>query len=196
MSRETLRVFFALELPSEARERAAKAAQALRAGVPRGVRWVPPENLHLTLKFLGDVDAAQVPRLIGRAEAKLWPVPPFEVELAGLGALPSVRSARVLWLGVRKGNREMARIARKLDAAAASIGVERERRPFQAHLTLGRLRERASPGERSGIGELIAAAEFEGGPPWEVNQVSLMRSTLTPSGAIYNRLASVELKGG
>lgn len=185
MSRETLRVFFALELPSEARERAAKAAQALRAGVPRGVRWVPPENLHLTLKFLGDVDAAQVPRLLGRAEAKLWPVPPFEVELAGLGALPSARSARVLWLGVRKGNREMARIARKLDAAAASIGVERERRPFQAHLTLGRLRPPAHVA--------LERLEAPRGIAFGVEEVILYESRLSPDGARYIPLARLPL---
>ncbi|MEE9280729.1 MAG: RNA 2',3'-cyclic phosphodiesterase [Myxococcota bacterium] len=185
MSDETLRAFFALELPAEARERAAEARQALRAAVPEGVRWVPSDNLHLTLKFLGDVGSREVPRLVARAEAKLQAIAPFELELTGFGALPNARAARVLWLGVGKGGRELARIARKLDAAAASIGVERERRPFRAHLTLGRLRRP----QRVQIERL----EAPGGIAFSVEEVILYESRLSSDGARYVPLARLPL---
>ena len=185
MSGETLRAFFALDLPSTARERAARAAVELRRAIPEGVRWVPAENLHLTLKFLGDVGERQVPRLVERAAAKLQPVPPFEVVLSGFGALPNARTARVVWLGVRKGGREMARIARKLDAAGASIGVERERRPFRAHLTLGRLRSPA----RAALERAVTPEEIS----FRVQEVVLYESRLSSDGARYSPLARLPL---
>ncbi len=185
MSVDTLRAFFALELPAAARDRAAEATLALHRAMPTGVRWTKPENLHLTLKFLGDVSAEQVPRLISRADAKLRRVPPFEVELAGFGALPNARAARILWLGVAKGSRETARIARKLDAAAASIGVERERRPFRAHLTVGRLR----PPARAPI----ESVEAPSGIAFCVEEVILYESRLSSEGARYILLARLPL---
>ena len=185
MSGETLRAFFALDLPSAVQVRAAQAAEELRRAVPEGVRWVPAENLHLTLKFLGDVGERQVPQLVERALAKLAPVSPFEVELSGFGALPNARTARVVWLGVSKGSREMARIARKLDAAGASIGVERERRPFRAHLTLGRLRSPARAAlERAATPEEIS---------FRVQEIVLYESRLSSDGARYSPLARLPL---
>ncbi len=185
MSDETLRAFFALDLPSSARECAERAALELRSAIPKGVRWVPAENLHLTLKFLGDVAARHVPSLVERALAKLAPVSPFEVALSDFGALPNARTARVVWLGVSQGSREMARIARKLDAAGASIGVERERRPFRAHLTLGRLRAPARvPLERAARPEEIS---------FRVQEVVLYESRVSSNGARYSPLARLPL---
>ena len=107
------------------------------------------------------------------------------MELTGFGALPDARAARVLWLGVGKGGRELARVARKLDAAAASIGVERERRPFQAHLTLGRLRRP----QRVRLERL----EAPGGIAFSVEEVILYESRLSSDGARYVPLARLPL---
>jgi 2'-5' RNA ligase len=143
MKGERARAFFAVELPEAARDVAIEAIDALARGCDADVRWVPAENLHLTVKFLGDVEVERLPELARRVAAKLVRERPFEVELAGLGAFPSARAARVLWLGIASGASELARLARKTDAAVARLGVPREHRPYRAHLTLGRLRSPA-----------------------------------------------------
>lgn len=185
MNRETLRAFFALELPSEVRDRVLEAASALRDAEPEGVRWIAAENLHLTLKFLGELEPEQVPRLVERASARLATIAPFEVELGAFGALPSARAARVLCLDVARGSRELARISRKLDAAAAALGVERERRPFRAHLTLGRLR---APRRVR-----LERAEAPDGIALRVEQVILYESRLSSDGPRYISLAHLSL---
>lgn len=185
---DRLRAFFAAALPPEARACAAEAVDRLRAAAPGGVRWVPAENQHLTLKFLGEIHEEHVDRLVERAGAKLAGAAPFEVSLAGFGAFPSAREARVLWLGVARGTGALAKLARKLDAAAKVAGAERERRPFAAHLTLGRLRAPARI-------ELERLA-----PPnpvaWTVSEVVLYESRLAPGGARYVPLAHLPLGAG
>ncbi|MFQ5513289.1 MAG: RNA 2',3'-cyclic phosphodiesterase [Myxococcota bacterium] len=189
MSRETLRAFLAVTLPSELRRLALARAARLRLRLGSQVRWVPEENLHLTLKFLGDIDPERVPVLVRNAQAKLGRQKPFSVALGGLGSFPDARRARIIWLGVSRGAAELARLARRLDAAAARIGVERERRPYRAHLTLGRLRQpSAIP-----LAELAPAPDAE--PPcFEVSEVVLYESRLSPSGASHVPLAHLLLQ--
>jgi RNA 2',3'-cyclic 3'-phosphodiesterase len=182
---DQLRAFLAVSLSNEARACAAQAIETLAPAVPAGVRWVPPENMHLTLKFLGDIPEDRVDALVARANAKLASVLPFELSLAGFGAFPNAREARVLWLGIAQGSAALAKLARKLDGAARVAGAERERRPFSAHLTLGRLREPA----RVEIERLSAPTA----PPWTVSEVLLYESRLAPDGARYVPLAHLAL---
>ncbi len=182
---DTLRAFFAADLAPAARERAAAAQEALSAEAPEQVRWVPPEKLHLTLRFLGDVASERIPKLAAAAAARLGGRGGFEVALGGFGAFPSARAARVVWIGVRQGSTELARLARRLDAAAAKIGVARERRPYQAHLTLGRLRVPAPvPLERAPAVEI---------PPFRVDEVVLYESRPDAGGSRYVALARLPL---
>jgi len=182
---DRLRAFFAVALSDEARACAVRSIETLRAAVQADVRWVPAENQHLTLKFLGEIGEDRVDALVARASAKLAAVAPFELALAGFGAFPSAREARVLWLGVSRGAGFLAKIARKLDGASRVAGAERERRPFSAHLTLGRLREPA----RVEIERLAAPTA----PPWIVSEVVLYESRLAPDGARYVPLAHLAL---
>jgi 2'-5' RNA ligase len=185
---DQLRAFFAVDLPPETRAAVGNALDVLRAEGPADVRWLAPENQHLTLKFLGEIPEDRVERLVARAQAKLAAAEPFEVELAGFGAFPNAREARVLWLGVARGAGELAKLARKLDAAARVVGAERERRPFAAHLTLGRLRE-----PRRVELERIAAPEVTG---FTVDEVVLYESRLSPGGSRYVPLAHLPLGKG
>lgn len=185
MSREPLRAFLAVELPMSVRDAVSKAMDGLRAELPEEVRWVDGDKLHLTLKFIAELEPTKLPRLLRSAATKLVRTEPFSVELAGLGAFPSARQARVLWLGVTTGAPQLARAARRLDAAAARVGAERDRRPYRAHLTLGRLREPiALPLER-----LV--------PPdpqrFPVEEVVLYESRLASSGSTYIPLARLPL---
>jgi 2'-5' RNA ligase len=182
---DTLRAFFAADLAPETRERTAAAQQALRAAAPESVRWVPPEKLHLTLKFLGAVACEGIPKLAAAAAARLAGRGGFEVALGGFGAFPNARAARVVWIGVREGSAELARLARRLDAAAVKVGVPRERRPYRAHLTLGRLRDPAPvPLERAPAVEI---------PPFRVEEVVLYESQPTAEGSRYVALARLPL---
>ena len=186
MSADPLRSFLAVDLAPHARAQAAQVMAQLRQGAPEGVRWVPEENLHLTLKFLGDVEPDRIPKLIAASTAKLERVGGFEVMLGGLGVFPNARRARVVWLGVQAGGPELARLARKLDAAAARIGVERERRPFRTHLTLGRLRQPAPLA--------LSAVPCPDAKPFFVEEVVLYESRLSPTGARYVPLARFPLR--
>ncbi len=182
---ESLRAFFAAELPSATRAQAQRALESLRQTAPGAVRWEDPEKLHVTLKFLGSVPADRIERLAASALAKLARVGRFEVGLAGFGAFPNARAARVLWLGTGAGATALARVARKLDGAAARIGVPREKRPFHAHVTLGRLREPARVAlERAACPEVSA---------FSVEEVVLYESRLSPAGSRYVPLARVPL---
>ena len=185
MSGEPLRSFLAVTLPPPVGDAAQVVLEDARKVLGDRVRWTPAGNLHLTLKFLGDVPPDALPRLLARAQAKLAGVAPFEAALGGVGAFPSAREARVLWLGVTRGVRELAKLARKLDAAASAVGVPRDRRPYRAHLTLCRLRE---PG-RVEIERLKAPEEV----PFRVEEVILYESRLSPGGARHIPLAHLPL---
>jgi 2'-5' RNA ligase len=182
---EPVRAFFALELSPETRDAVASAVASLRAELPEGVRWLAPENAHLTLKFLGDVPRDALPKLLARAASRLARESPLQVTLGGLGAFPNARAARVIWLGVSEGAAALARLARKLDAAGRGVGAPRDRRPFQAHLTLGRLSvPRHVPLER-----LVAPTPSS----FRVEEVVLYESRLSSSGAVHSPLARLPL---
>lgn len=183
--RESVRAFFAVELSSAARAQAAAAIELLRSELPDPVRWVPEENLHLTLKFLGELDPDRIPKLVHLAAAKLVREHPFEAEIGGLGGFPSARAARVVWLGVTHGAGPLARLARKLDASAGRLGLERERRPYRAHLTIGRLpTPERIPFER---------VEAPGGARFPVDEVVLFESRPSSAGSRYRPLARLPL---
>ena len=182
---EPVRAFFAVDLPESVRKEVAEVTEGLRRELPVGVRFPSDEGWHLTLKFLGDVPRGALPRLLARASARLRSEQPFGVSLAGLGAFPNARAARVLWIGVGEGGARLAKLARKLEAAARGVGAPRERRPFHAHLTVGRLREP----QRVPLERLPAPS----GSGFSVGEVVLYESRLSSSGATYSPLARLPL---
>ncbi len=193
---EQIRAFIAIELPDPVKASLSSLEDRLRPAEHPYVKWVGTEGIHLTLKFLGNIAPDQVPRIIEAIAPASQGLSPFELQIGGLGVFPNLQRPRVIWVAVTGEVEQLIALQRGIDQALAPLGFPREGRPFTPHLTLGRLRERASPGERNSIGKLVMATEFEGGPAMEVKELSLMRSTLTPSGAIYSRLASIELTGG
>ena len=192
---EKIRAFIAIELPDPVKDSLSSLEDRLRPAEHPFVKWVGPKGIHLTLKFLGNIATDQVPRIIEAITSASQGLSPLKLQIGGLGAFPNLQRPRVIWVAVTGEVDPLIALQRDIDQALVPLGFAIEKRPFSPHLTLGRLRERASPGERKSIGELVMATESEGGPSMEVTQISLMRSTLTPSGAIYNRLASIELKG-
>jgi 2'-5' RNA ligase len=118
---------------------------------------------------------------------------PFLLEISGLGAFPSLKQARVVWVGVGGELDKLSTLQQSIDSALATLGFAREERPFVPHLTVARVREGASASERGSFGELVASAAFEGKYHVEVEAIKLMRSQLTPAGAIYTCLSVIGL---
>jgi RNA 2',3'-cyclic 3'-phosphodiesterase len=173
-------------LPDDVRQRLATAIDRLRPHAA-DVAWVAASNLHVTLKFLGQVDETRLPALADGLGAALADRPAFELGVRGLGAFPSATRPRVLWAGLDDGG-ALAAVAERVERCCADLGVPRETRPFAGHVTLGRVRE---PRRQPALGEALARPADFG--RLRVERVSLMRSELSPRGARYSELAAAPL---
>jgi 2'-5' RNA ligase len=182
---EPIRAFLAIDLSDEARAAAAELVRRLRgrAGSER-VRWVRPENLHVTLRFLGDVDPARTREIAARVRGEVDGIAPFELRLGALHAFPSERRARVVALAVEP-EPELAALAAAVERGVVAAGFEPERRPFNGHLTLGRVRGRRTPLLRGGCEA----------PSFAVDAFVLFRSEATPAGSHYTPLERFALGG-
>ena len=191
---EKIRTFIAIEL-EEAHHRALRNVQLRfqRERAATFVRWVAPENIHLTVKFLGDVDATAMPTLQRAVAEACVGITPFTLRLNGAGAFPNTRRPNVVWVGLGGQVERAALLAQRVDDACAALGMPRDDRPFSPHLTLGRVKRDARPDERQLIGKLIELAAVGELGLLQVERVSVMKSELHSSGSIYTRLAAVEL---
>ena len=191
---EPLRTFIAIELDESIRHAIADIQDRLkRDRAARLVRWVTPANIHITLKFLGDVDADQMPALQNAIADACKGTPPFSLSLAGLGAFPNTRRPNNIWVGAAGQIDVAAQLAQKIDDVCVAFGVARENRPFTVHLTLGRVKKDVPPGERTSIGAMLDAAKIETLGELRVDHISVMKSELRPGGSVYTRLYAVEL---
>lgn len=184
-----MRLFIAINIPGEMRDEIWKSAAPLRA---RGsaVRWVAPEAMHLTLKFLGEVPADRE-RTVGDALASAAAgVTPFDLQLRGFGAFPNTRVAKVIWLGCEVPA-TLRLLQRQVEEELGEVGFPRDTRRFHPHLTLGRLGRNAGSSQLKETAGLLGRLEFVGDV--FVRSVELMRSELKPSGANYTIRKSVEL---
>jgi 2'-5' RNA ligase len=191
---EQVRCFIAVELPEEIRAGLSRLQAKLKSGNQFSVKWVDPYSVHLTLKFLGNVNAdmtSQITEAMGEAAQG---VSPFHLEIKGLGVFPNLRRVQVVWVGVSGEVDKLLQLQKGIESNLARLGFAPEPRAFTPHLTMARVRDQASPDERQRLGELIASTKFEAGYTFPVNAVSLMRSQLTREGAIYSQISSVELR--
>jgi 2'-5' RNA ligase len=190
---EQIRSFVAIELPDEAKGGLARLRRELERDEHRFVKWVDPLGIHLTLKFLGNIPSRRVTEITEAMRKAAQGISPFHLEISGLGAFPGPKQPRVVWVGVGGEVDKLSTLQRNIDSALAALGFAREERSFVPHLTVARVREGASASERERFGELVGSATFEGRYPVEVGAVRLMRSQLTPAGAIYTCLSVVGL---
>jgi RNA 2',3'-cyclic 3'-phosphodiesterase len=175
---ETIRAFVAVGVPDLQRDRLAGCLETWRAVAP-GFRWVTPESLHLTIRFLGGVEPGRLDALSDALRSLA--VEPFEVGVGGIGSFGRGSAVRVVWLGLTAGGGALGRLAREVEARSASLGFEPEARPYNPHLTLARSRQRR--GDR--LPELPPPPAI---PPWTVTGFRLYRSRLGPGGATYSVL--------
>jgi len=191
---EQIRSFIAIELPEEAKEGLARLRKELERDEHKFVKWVNTEGIHLTLKFLGNIPSKRVAEITEAIEGAAQGISPFHLEIGGLGAFPSLRQARVFWVSIGGEVDKLSRLQQNIDSALAALGFSKEERSFVPHLTLARIRQEASPLERRSFGELVGSTIFEDKYHIKVEAIRLMRSQLTPAGAIYTCLSTVGLR--
>jgi len=189
------RLFIAITLPDDLLEGLADVQARLKRKLARyPLRWVRPEGIHLTLKFLGDTDPARIPEIVAALEARASAQAPFQVAVGGLGMFPNARRPSVLWVGMQDEQRHLQRLARQIDKAMTKLGWQPEKKAFTAHLTLARVQRHASNGERRALGQEVTDLRgFERVGVLSVRRVCIMRSHLRPGGAVYNHVHCVEL---
>jgi len=186
-----LRLFVAVFPPVAVQHAAAAAIEALRAPGD-GVSWVKPDNLHYTLRFIGEVGDDGARRITEAARVAAAQCTPFEATLGGVGAFPNAHRARVLWIGMSAGGRELVMLAQELAAALEPRGFERERKAFSPHLTIGRVRD---PRE-DWVPRLAAAPEID--PVcagFRVDRLCVVESRLDPRGSVYTVREAAPLGG-
>lgn len=184
-----MRLFLAVTLPEPLQQEIARATAPLRAAAPT-VRWVRPDRLHLTMKFLGERPDDEATGIADAARRAIAGLSPVRASLHGAGAFPNFRRPRVVWLGMHP-EAPLAAIARRLDAALAPLGVEPESRPFRAHVTLGRVADAMPPAAAAALERDVRQLTST----WSlaVYDIALMQSTLGPGGPTYRVLDTLPL---
>ena len=195
MSNEQIRSFIAIELPEEVKAGLRRIQTELKLPGHTFVKWVATESVHLTLKFLGNISPQKVTDITGVMEQASRGIGSFQLEVTEVGAFPNMRQPRVLWVGIKGEIDKLVTWQQRIDNGLIPLGFAKETRAFTPHLTLARLREGCSPGDRRDFGEMVAKIPIDFNYKFNVNSLNLMKSQLLPGGAVYNRLAEVKLKG-
>ncbi len=180
----------AINLPDAEKTRLIRSLQALPvADLP--ARWVEPDALHITLKFLGEVLDARLPEVIGALAAAAADAEAFDVAISGFGAFPSLARPNVLWVGVQAGA-EMAELHRRLDRAFVPLGFAAEERAFRPHITVARVRKDGRIRDRAAMDRIKAAFDYK--TEFRARSVELMRSRLGGRSARYEVMQRMELR--
>lgn len=186
---DTIRSFIAIELPEKIIDAIQKVQERLRS-YGFNVRWVRPQNVHLTLKFLGDINQAEAEQ-VGRAILESGKrFAPLALAAKGVGTFPSIKRPRVIWIGVAGQLNELIGLQKTLDGKLAAIGFPAEKRAFKGHLTLGRAKGSIGPKQLLEAMAELAGFETE---PFVADKVALFKSELKPSGAVYTKLMEASL---
>jgi len=154
------------------------------------VKWVAPENTHLTLKFLGNVEEDRLPEVCAACERAAAGFGPIELEMKAVGCFPNIKRPRIVWLGIEKGAEEVKKLQQMVESELERIGFPKEEREFKAHLTIGRVKG------RQGISNLCRLLEEERNifiGSMRADKISVMKSKTLPSGPVYTELKAIPL---
>jgi 2'-5' RNA ligase len=157
------------------------------------VKWVEPKNIHLTLKFLGEISDKQLEQISGVIEAAAKNYAPFPANIASLGAFPRVESARVIWAGIDKGDAQIKSIAEVIEKSCEKLGFAPEDREFSSHITLGRTKSSLNRKELVESLSRLKDSRENKDLEFNVEKITLFKSTLTPKGAVYEALKEASL---
>ena len=187
---DTIRSFIAVELERPLQEALHRVQERLQGCQP-DVKWVSPANIHLTLKFLGEVPSTTIQDIIKQLPAFVAGIPPFKLTLCTVGAFPRISQPRVIWAGGSEDRAQsMLRLAEAIEKGTKPLGFQRGKKKFTAHVTLGRVR---STKNIKPLAEMLTHCVIPDGLTQTVQSVSLFKSTLTPQGPIYDVLSTAAL---
>jgi 2'-5' RNA ligase len=184
-----IRSFIALDLPEDLK----KGLQNLQDKARKHtdcVRWVKPDNIHLTLKFLGAIEESQVDPIARILENMTTGIAPFKLQVKGFGAFPNARSPKVIWVGMDDNQERVVLFQEKLEETLAAIGFAPEKRTYSPHLTLGRVKESRA---KRDIEQLIEKYKDEDLGYFTAGSIVFYRSDLQPSGPVYSSLKTIQL---
>jgi 2'-5' RNA ligase len=188
-----IRAFIAIDLSEEIEQRLEDVIRNFKnqlLNIP--VRWVPAANIHLTLKFLGDVSLSNLDMLTEMIQAEISTHHEFEISVGGSGAFPNLRQPRIIWIGV-EAPAELMAIQNGIETTTGRLGYAREERAFSPHLTLGRVSRNASAQDIKVISKVIESSRIGFLGATCVEKVHLYRSDLQPTGAVYTKIFSSSL---
>lgn len=190
----TLRAFIAIELPKPLQEGIVKFTAPLRQALGDDlIRWIPTHNLHLTLKFLGNIPSPHVDFIIQLLDQVSDSHPPFILRLADSGSFPNIKQPRILWVGIH-ASPALFSLQKRLEAGAARLGYPPESRPFSPHLTIGRVRSSMDPANRGKIQSAFHRIQLGDIGAGSVESIHLYQSELKSDGSIYTKLHTTVLK--
>lgn len=192
MSDGRIRTFIAVELSEAAKAEAGRVIARVEEMGIHGVRAVRPHGIHLTIRFLGDVDLDTVPPITSAIRGVASRSHPFELTIGDIGAFPNMRSARVLWVGAEGDIASLSELRESVESELAEIGFGRDRRRFNPHITLVRLRDRVASGDRRRVVEAASTVGYTR-VRFPVDSITLFRTTLHPEGSIHTPLSRVRL---
>lgn len=190
---DTIRAFIAVELSSEIKTEMDKIESILKSQSSTPAKWVNPESIHLTLKFLGDVPSDRITEILDAIKSGVNEIPSFQIQLTGLGVFPNPARTQVVWAGLSGKMDRLEQLQRNIEVEMEKLGFPREKRKFSPHLTLARVRNHATRDERKRLGDTVTGTPFTGGII-RVDSVNLMQSRLTGQGALYTCLGSIRLE--
>jgi 2'-5' RNA ligase len=190
--REEIRSFIAIEIPQILKSKIEELQRDLRR-TGADVKWVQPQGIHLTLKFLGNIRPEDVERVSQALEPIISAWEPFEARIHGMGGFPSSRNPRVVWVGLDRGKGEVRALQQAIEREMAGLSFPPEGRPFSPHLTLGRVR--SSRGKAALAQALDRQKDAEIGT-FRAGEVFLFRSELKPTGAVYTKLGDFPMRAG
>jgi 2'-5' RNA ligase len=189
-----LRAFIAVEIPAEIQRLIQQDTASLRKALLKPlVRWVETKNLHLSLKFLGDVSAEDLEKFAVAIELELVTQPPFIMSVAGLGVFPGYHQPRIIWAGLA-APKSLFSLQQSVEAIAVRLAYFPEERPFSPHLTIGRVGQSSTQPDRLKIREALEAATFRSIGPFDVKALTIFRSDLRPTGPVYTSLYTLPMQ--
>lgn len=188
-----IRAFIAIDIPADIQTCMEHVSDQLRekfSNLP--VRWVPPDNVHLTLKFLGDVSLKNLEILTKIIAKTVSGCQVFDISAGGIGAYPKIQRPRVIWIGL-EGPPELLALQRSIEMETSRLGYVREERPFSSHLTVGRVSRNANSREIRKISDILADYKVGFLGVAQIREVHLFKSELKPDGAVYTRVFTAPL---
>ena len=188
-----MRAFIAIDLPEEIKDHLSLLETKLKQS-GADVKWAAPVNIHLTLKFLGDIDDKRINQIIQILDDISSNTPQFYIKLGGIGTFPNIRSPRIIWIGLAAGNNETKEITADLEERIEKIGIPKEDKPFTSHITIGRVKSNLNREKLIPLLTTLTTENDKSNYQFLATKLTLFKSTLTPKGPIYEAVKESNLR--